>query len=181
MDDARSCLYTLSKENSISLIYLGPQGQEYIKIAQQSNLYQKAARFADQYGHFVLDERNFEIISLHPLLQSESAIVQLLALTSSGHRLYFSHYRETDPQRLVKGPPAHLVLAFVRPPIGPASSYGYSTVAEGPRGAQIHTSFYASGLLLAANAFSEEMDRVLGICLDSGAMAQVRFLGILNL
>ena len=177
VDNTRSCLYTLSKENHISLIYLGQDGKDYVKIAKQTGIYQKASRFTDQYSQFVPDERNFEIVSLHPVSPSESQVVQLMAVTSTGHRLYFSHFSDLNRVPLKNGKlvaPAGLVLAFVRPPLGPVTSFGYGASLDGPRGAQIHQAFYSTGLFLAANSFTEEMDRLLGITLDSGAMSQVR-------
>lgn len=176
VDNTRSCLYTLSKENHISLIYLGQDGRDYVKIAKQTGIYQKASRFTDQYSQFVPDERNFEIVSLHPVSPSESQVVQLMAVTSTGHRLYFSHFSDLNrlPLNGKLVAPAGLVLAFVRPPLGPVTSFGYGASLDGPRGAQIHQAFYSSGLFLAANSFTEEMDRLLGITLDSGAVSQVR-------
>ena len=170
IDDTRACLYSLSKDNNISLFYLGDKGNEFTKIMTLSGIYSKASSFQD----FVLEERSFEIIGLHAVLRSESNSIQLLAVTSSGHRLYFSHtssYESLTAEYLM---PTQLRLVCVRSPVGSSSGYGYAAL---DRQTLIHHSFYLGGLLLASNSFSEELDRILGSCPDVGAMIQVFILG----
>jgi nuclear pore complex protein Nup155 len=163
IDDARSCLYSLSKDNNITLFYLGDQGNEFIKIMTLSGIYSKASVFQD----FVLEEKCFEIIGLHSVLRCESKSIQLLAVTSSGHRLYFSHKTSFESLTNANSAPTQLKLVCVRSPIGSSNTYGYAAI---DRQALIHHSFYSAGLLLASHSFSEELDRILGSCPDVGAM-----------
>lgn len=166
IDDTRSCLYSLSKDNNITLFYLGNQGNEFTKIMTLTGIYSKASTFQD----FVLEERSFEIIGLHVVLPCESNSIHLLAVTSTGHRLYFSHKTSFETLSMGNAMPTQLRLVCVKSPVGSSNSYGYTVI---DRQTLIHQSFYSGGLLLASSSFSEELDRILGSSPDVGAMMQV--------
>ncbi|PIL32067.1 transporter [Ganoderma sinense ZZ0214-1] len=87
-DAARSCFYSLTANNSISV--WKTNGDKHVQHLQTiSNLY-KAAQDKSP-GSPALTPQNFNIVSLHVVDPSESrAGVQLVALTSTGVRLFFS-------------------------------------------------------------------------------------------
>jgi hypothetical protein len=115
-----------------------------------------------------LDQRNFEIISLHPVLASESQFLCLAAITSTGkpfliigHKLFFSHHsnqRYTHTDR-----PTALTLVYVRPP----------PVIPSVSGHVFHNALYANGVTIAAQSKSDEIDRICGIVTEPGAIAKV--------
>ena len=152
---------------------------EFHRIAKMSDVFNQCLRYSDYFPHAALDERNFSITSLHTISPMESKMIHLLAVTASGHRLYFSHLREYEWNSVAVSPegkkfaPSCLTLQMLRPPLSPRSAaMGHF---NGVGGSQIHESFYSNGLFLAANSFSEEIDRIICIAPDSGAMGQVSY------
>ncbi|EIN14134.1 nucleoporin [Punctularia strigosozonata HHB-11173 SS5] len=86
-DPARGLLYALSARNVISVYKpTGPKSVEHVQTL--NNLYKAAQDKAP--GAPALTPKNFQIIALHVVEPNESrAGVQLVAITSTGVRLYF--------------------------------------------------------------------------------------------
>lgn len=65
------------------MIYLGPEGNDFLPIKTLKNVLSDALNIY-QVPQTPLDERNFQIISIHPVLASESQKLGLVAITSTG-------------------------------------------------------------------------------------------------
>lgn len=87
-DTARGIFYALSTRNIISIYK--PNGEKSVQVVQTlSNLYKAAQDRAP--GAPALTPKNFQIIALHVVEPNESRNgVQLVAVTSTGVRLFFS-------------------------------------------------------------------------------------------
>ena len=84
LDTARKVLYTSSKENSIELIDLGEDGTSFTRVARVANLMAQAQQFAEYLSQAPIDERHFQLVSLHVTQPSESVLIHLIAVASSG-------------------------------------------------------------------------------------------------
>ncbi|KAJ3416105.1 hypothetical protein HDV05_003074 [Chytridiales sp. JEL 0842] len=153
LDESRKLLYTLSEKSSIEVIYLGPEGKDFKRIAKMSDVFQAAQRSmegANTYSNSYLDPRTFQIVSIHPIPVPESNFVQLMAVSSSGYRLYFTCYRNAFFANDGKSPsarePTCLDLSLVKQP--PPSRERF----------RIHESCYSGNMLVASNAVNDEID-----------------------
>jgi len=122
---------------------------------------------SDISSEFV-DPKNFQIISIHTILPLESKILNLVAVTSTGLRLYFSGSSPVQSympfRNRVNAPPDNFRLIHVRPPpiINQEQSNGYYPRISNPQ-MSIHIADYSGGAFLASNAVSEEMDVLIGM------------------
>lgn len=67
------------------MIYLGPDGRDFQRIARVTDVFTYAQRALEIYTYSMqLDRNNFRIISIHPILVAESKQIHLVAITSSG-------------------------------------------------------------------------------------------------
>ncbi|KAI9102693.1 Non-repetitive/WGA-negative nucleoporin C-terminal-domain-containing protein [Phlyctochytrium arcticum] len=156
-DKERHILYTVSSTNDLQLIYLGEDGKKFQRI--------KTLRDPISEAFGGTDER-IVIQGVYPITAAESAMMQAVAVTSRGDRIFFSIYAYP-----VTGPGQQMVtntkpdtLRFV---------YSLSANRRSRTvGNAVHESLYSRGLLIAADAVSAETDRIFGIELDVGLMAQ---------
>lgn len=148
--------------------YLGREGQsDFTAISTLSDILARALRLADNLPQTPLDERNFQIISLHPVLAAESRIINLVAITATGHRLYFSH--TADSNRFTQwSQPSSLRLLYVRPSPSLTGAIHYNSA----HGVKIHEAYYANGITIAAQSMNDEIDRIIGVSPESGIVAQ---------
>lgn len=173
VDNSKRMLYAVTKTNQISLYYLGDDGHGFSCVSTLSDILSRALRLGENLPQTPLDERNFQIVSIHAISQVESTIINLVAVAATGHRFYFSHTSDMDrfssSQQL-----SSLRLCFVRPPPLFSGELQYNSVQS----SKIHMAAYTNGLTIACQAFSEQVDRVIAISLDSGAIssARVRYL-----
>lgn len=65
------------------MIHLGKDGNDFHRIAHMTDVAQQAANQWPR-GQFVFDQRNFQVVSIHPVYPSESDIISLVAITSNG-------------------------------------------------------------------------------------------------
>jgi nuclear pore complex protein Nup155 len=120
----------------------------------------------------LLGAADFAVVWLGVVPSAESRTVHLVALTSKGVRLYFSHSRTRYG---AEGPPTCLELLYVRPP-PPAGQQGEpSAPGAGPSDyaptvpsfAGVQHALYGSGTLLAAAPYAPDAagatDVVLGV------------------
>ncbi len=84
LDPVRKVLYTTSKDHAIDLIDLGADGAGFHRLTRVSNLVGLAQQFAEHISQAPLDERHFQLISLHPTQPTESVLIHLIAVASSG-------------------------------------------------------------------------------------------------
>lgn len=82
LDDSRNVLYTLSHKSNIEVIYLGADCDQFIKVAKNAEIAKQAQLLCPTSP--LLDSRNFQIVSIHPVLSTESRLIHLVAVTSSG-------------------------------------------------------------------------------------------------
>ncbi|KAJ3217565.1 hypothetical protein HDU67_007637 [Dinochytrium kinnereticum] len=158
IDAERQLLYSLSDSSVIELVYLGPKGQDFKKVYKFADTFQQAQKWleaANISSTSYLDPRSFQIISIHPILVGESKQLNLVALTSSGFRLYFSCKRNSSliiPSKSSEtAEPTGLQLVFIRPPPQIKDRY------------RLHDASYSKGVLAAANSVSEDTDSILCI------------------
>ncbi|KAJ3126506.1 hypothetical protein HK100_010209 [Physocladia obscura] len=171
IDQARNIFYSLSESSHIELYYLGINGTEFKKLFKQAEIFTEAQKWLEAsnvYPHPYLDPRNFQIISIHIIPASESNIVNLLAISSSGYRLYFTCYKtsynqENGDKRNNKEPNC-FQLFFVRPP--PQNQRDRF---------RIHESCYSNGTLFAANAINDESDHI--TCFSSERVSSKELFG----
>src|SRR5690606_17548470 len=107
--------------------------------------------FISLYPQSLLFKReNFKIMSIHHLTESESSHYTLLALTSSGVRLYFQLTTLSRP---------YFELRHVRLPYQSTHVNGSTGIRPfGHSFLDLHSAFYNRGVLMAANAFNDDED-----------------------
>lgn len=133
---------------------------------KSSYIFQEGRRKSSQ--HRVVDEGSFKIVDIHALPSSESKDVSLLAVTSTGTRLYFGHKALLDynSQRHLDQANAGPYLLHVRiPPT-------FDNAPEGVLGAhghyRIHQALYSDGVFIAAHSLNEAADALVATAPDSG-------------
>lgn len=114
-----------------------------------------------------MDENSFKIVDIHVIPTTESRDVSLLAVTTTGCRLYFGSrntmdYSQRQGDNAISGPR----LLHVRiPPTFDNAPEGIL----GPQGQyQIHQSIYSNGVFLAAHALTDAADALIASAPDSG-------------
>ncbi|KAJ1564805.1 hypothetical protein HK405_013934, partial [Cladochytrium tenue] len=151
---------------------LGDTGKEFRRLVRVTDAFAQAQRWLERintYSSSYLDPRTFQLVSVHPVPPSESADVQLMAVSSAGFRLYFSFFSgfagggaAAPGSRPASGggggggaavEPTRLQLVFVRPP----------SSAVGRERLRLHDACYADGVLVLANSFSDDADSVVCI------------------
>lgn len=177
VDSSRNLLFTISEQNIIQAFHI--IDEEPIKVAQCSDIFDQAIRLCPRTS--LLNKKNFNVTGIHAISKSESTFVNLVAVTSNGIRLYFStlgrQYRDMDRRRIsvMNFPSSTLELIHVRlPPENSVQPPDYKRLV-GEWISNIHSSYYRSGVFLAANAFSEEEDSVWGISLNQSQISTVNF------
>ncbi|KDQ20540.1 hypothetical protein BOTBODRAFT_26554 [Botryobasidium botryosum FD-172 SS1] len=186
LDDARCCLYALTEHSAIHLYYLGRDGSAATpaRIAVASNLAAHAQQLCP--GSASLNSP-FEISAVHVIPVSDSKGVHLVAITTTGARLYFSHYKRTYGSYRPTGgpnfPPSVLELIHVRtPPTSladpdqpfqrSASSSVFQPTTKPWAVKNIHSSAYDSGLFfMAQTPDGVKGDILLGLAPDLSKIA----------
>jgi len=197
-DLKRSCFYTLTSDNSISIYTTN--GEKAIQHVQTlSNLYKSVHEKVP--GSPAVTQQKFTLVDIHAVDPSESrAGIQLVATTSSGLRLFFapslgygysygssSGANGVRPLQLihVRLPPLNLIhpdeqAKLYRPP---ASTYGGPQMQQTPsRSYTVHdmdNSSYADGLTIIAQPGDVDgTDYILCMAPD---LTRIGTLGQLNL
>ncbi|KAI7862784.1 Nup133 N terminal like-domain-containing protein [Spinellus fusiger] len=106
-------LYQLYANSSIQVIHLGKGTSGVTHVTKKANILQQVLNASTQYPL----PANSTLVSLHATSPEESTQYQLVAITSHGQRLYFSHFSST--QHTSTDPPNALELIYVRPPPPP--------------------------------------------------------------
>ncbi|KAJ1332254.1 hypothetical protein BSLG_008913 [Batrachochytrium salamandrivorans] len=173
VDNSLGALYIISPKNDISIYSLGSDGKGMTRVATISDLFLQTVRFSNFIPQSALDERTFDIVSMHPISSSESLQIHLVAVTSTGIRLYFSSAQYNrmsfSTNMSANNLPTCLRLVFARgPPVVSQGLSHYNAIGSG----KIHEAFYTNGLLIAAQSFTDELDRIIGVSLNSGMVTQ---------
>ncbi|TPX65334.1 hypothetical protein SpCBS45565_g05248 [Spizellomyces sp. 'palustris'] len=160
LDRSRRILYTISKRNDIEMIYLGRDGKGFHRVKVLRDVVASALGAAASEDGVILQ-------GLYPVTLAESRRIQLVALTSSGDRLYFSVYgRQSTGDITISSEgerePFTLELVHI---LETNKKFMMSENA-------IHEGLYTNGLLIMADAVSQDMDRTYGIEPHAGAIAQ---------
>ncbi|KAI8929792.1 Non-repetitive/WGA-negative nucleoporin C-terminal-domain-containing protein [Entophlyctis helioformis] len=172
IDNRLNALYTVSPANVVTVYSLG--GQRTLKeVAKMTDLLNQVNRFSTLIPQSALDDRTFEIVSLHAVPRSESTVINLVAITATGIRLYFSTTAQPDryasqPQSAPSGLAAPRLVFARGPPFFSQGLSQYNMVGS----AKIHEAFYANGLTIAAQAFTDEVDRIIGATLNVGLISK---------
>ncbi|CAE6471332.1 unnamed protein product [Rhizoctonia solani] len=109
-DPDRKCLYALTDRNHIIMYYLG-QPEDSLRVVVDAKDLRGAAQ--SLCPSVALNSASFRICSLIILPPSEASFAVLIAITTGGARLYFSHQRRGYGSY---GAPSTLALIHVRPP-----------------------------------------------------------------
>ncbi|KAH7340172.1 Non-repetitive/WGA-negative nucleoporin C-terminal-domain-containing protein [Rhizoctonia solani] len=109
-DPDRKCLYALTDRNHIVMYYLG-QPEDSLRVVVDAKDLRGAAQ--SLCPSVALNSASFRICSLIVLPPSEASFAVLIAITTGGARLYFSHQRRGYGSY---GAPSTLALIHVRPP-----------------------------------------------------------------
>lgn len=146
IDNSRNTLYTRSEKGVIQVYDLGCDGQGMSRIASvsQSSIVSAAGNIARTIDRTVFKP----IIQIAVIEKSESIDCQLLAVTQSGVRMYFS----TVPFKHPDARPCMLALISIRLPPG----FSASSTVEKP--SKVHKALYSKGVLLMAAAENEDND-----------------------
>lgn len=121
-------LYQLGQQSTIFITWV--QGDSFQHLVSKNDICKQDAQLKDTY-----------IVSIYATLPNESRKYQLVGITSTGHRLYFSIYKNELEQTI----PNTLNLLHVRPP---PSSLGGSLSLK---------SLYRHAVYLAVKADTEEL------------------------
>ncbi|KAJ3262349.1 hypothetical protein HK103_002790 [Boothiomyces macroporosus] len=155
-DNDRNALYTVTKNNYIELIYLGPDGKGFTRIAKYKDLnndLNKINAFDDQ------------IIALYPVSPMESRSLHMVVITSSGVRAYFStndySYATTTNPKFIE--PKTLKCLFAIPPSNIAGAVNQRI--------KVHQGYYSNGITITSQAL-EDIDRILMSAPHAGAIVQ---------
>lgn len=95
IDNERKVLYILYKEtDAIEVVYLGSQFNSYKSICTLSTIKENAIQICRQQSR-IFSPSDFDIETLHVISKAESKNIHLMAVTTTGHRLYFSHHKDS--------------------------------------------------------------------------------------
>lgn len=147
VDDSRNILFSRSEKGTIQVFDLGQNGSQLVKVAAltQQAIVKEAARVA-----LSIDKSNFfPIVGIWIMNQSETQRMNLVAISASGVRFYFTATGNNPTER-----PTNLTLQHIRLPPG----FAASSPAGKPNKA--HISYYKNGTLLLACAQNESTDQL---------------------
>ncbi|KAI5478404.1 nuclear pore complex protein Nup155 [Pseudohyphozyma bogoriensis] len=196
IDDERGLLYTLLRNGAVEMWQLpstGPgKGWDGTpnKVTKAGDILRQAQTICP--GSPMLNGRSFKIVGLEIVNVKEggNAKIGLVAITSTGVRLYFSHQRRGYSYYTASVQPSYLELIHVRPPPSPSVSAPpapqpfYSQQPAPPQPANptatppiafnsvIQGLYAPSGLLLASNNLTADIDVLLLAAPDVASLAR---------
>ncbi|GBP10894.1 Nuclear pore complex protein Nup154 [Eumeta japonica] len=139
VDNSRHILYTLSEKGCIEVFDLGDDGQSLSKVTKltQGKIVSLACDIVK-----TLEASNFKpVVAISAVDSTESEYLNLVAVTQTGTRLYFSTFYE-DANGLCESRPVYLNLIHVRLPPG------FTPNASVLKPKQVHSAVYENGTLL---------------------------------
>ncbi|XP_059140242.1 nuclear pore complex protein Nup155-like [Physella acuta] len=155
IDNTRGILYARTQKGTIQVFDLGENKQSMGRVASQS---QSSILNAASHIAKTIETSSFKsIVYISAVTERESDGIQLLAVTESGVRLYFT----TIPFKQERRRPTFLSLVHVRLPPG------FSATSAPQRPSSVHTAYYSSGTLLLVASQNKENDLLWGISPDS--------------
>ncbi|KAI5633066.1 hypothetical protein NE865_14194 [Phthorimaea operculella] len=139
VDNSRHILYTLSEKGCIEVFDLGPDGETISKVVRltQGNIVSSAVEIVK-----TLEAYNFKpVVSISAVDESESEHLNLVAVTQTGARLYFST-GSGDANQGGSSRPVYLTLLHVRLPPG------FTSNAAVLKPKRVHSACYENGSLV---------------------------------
>ena len=135
----------------IEVVYLGDPAQPYKPVFMYQSITEDGTQLARQSGK-TSAASDFEVSSIHVISTQESKRYHLVAVTKTGHRLYFSHHQDGIRSTMATtGPPNALVLGHLRfPPVEP--------IHPGEIAPVYSKSFYDRGLCISVRARDDLSD-----------------------
>ncbi|KAJ8656471.1 hypothetical protein O0I10_007794 [Lichtheimia ornata] len=137
-DDEGRVLYQLFESSAIQVTYLGEDGLSFKNVVKNNKIHTAARLMCPSST----DINDFKISWIQPTTPAEAKSYQLVAVTSTGCRLYFTYYSQGSKS---KGAPNTLELVHVRtpPPTLPESTY-------------LSSSLYKQGVFIAVGKKEEK-------------------------
>ncbi|KAJ3178986.1 hypothetical protein HDU87_003256 [Geranomyces variabilis] len=159
VDKVRNLIYTVSRRNDIQVIYLDRGGKGFQRIKAVNDAVNRA-----------LPGRHDDSVSIQaifPISEAESRKVQMVAITSTGDRLYFTVYAAFVGVNAYGAPddptePNTLEIVHALTPVQRIVGATYT----------VHEALYSNGFLLTVSAISEPTDRIYGTAPHSGQIIQ---------
>jgi nuclear pore complex protein Nup155 len=112
VNEAGTVLYQLTSNSSIHVTYLGQDDITFNTVSKKMDVFVDARRTNAGTNH--LNKNDFKIVSIHPT-SAESIGYHLVAVTSTGCRIYYNHHKDSQPSKY-DDPPTGLVTIHVRTP-----------------------------------------------------------------
>ncbi|KAG1142692.1 hypothetical protein G6F37_007484 [Rhizopus arrhizus] len=162
VNEAGRVLYQLTEHSHIIVTYLGKNGQDYQTITTYSKSCESSRLMCPNSP--LINANNFKIISIHPVSIHESRSYQLVAITSSGCRLYYTYHQHGDNLKS-EDIPSDLALIHVRTPPEntlPGQVFSKSTYKDG---------------FLALVKNDQQKESVFTICPDLGKLVSTTLAG----
>ena len=145
VDNSRKILFTRSEKGTIDVYDLGLDGMETSKVTSLSAncIVSQAANVAR-----TVDHSNFRsIVHISAFEESESTVINLMAVTETGVRMYFTTSRGNYEVR-----PSTLSLVHIRLPPGFSASSGFQ------RPTRVHLCYHRRGTTIMLSPESQEKD-----------------------
>ncbi|KAI8992567.1 Nup133 N terminal like-domain-containing protein [Pilobolus umbonatus] len=165
IDDERKVLYLLTNQSTIEVIYLGDSYDNYKSIYKYTNIIDNALQMSRQHMR-TYEREHFRVESIHVISKRESKKLHLVAVTSSGFRLYFTHHKDalrtTLPYDKI---PDTLELGHIRFP-SPSIDY-----AAGETRYRFRYSYYDCGVSISVRGKTEDTDSIM---VTSPSIAKVK-------
>lgn len=188
VDNARHILYALHENAQVTVVDLGPSGTT-TNVVCSLNLLGEGAKYAREYRRTRVscpDERIFQstglqVVSLAVVPRDESSFVTLVAVTSTGIRLYLTVYSRRaysmgSGSSMRAKRPTRLELVYIRLP-PPAVSLSDAPPYHAKEGMQpgfapgkspsaVHAAFHRKGVFLLVDGRKDQQDKLVGIAHD---------------
>ena len=176
IDESRTppLLFTLQSSSTISVYSLGKEAGSVRLLSTHARVWEESKELLynlhPNSTEDWVNRADFSITSIHPIPRTESERIVLTAVTSHGHRLYFSlfdsYYASTLRVKLVRLCPPGLVEPEVRGGVRAVNAFDPAW-RRGQSPAGVHFAFNKGGLLLLAEAIPNGGDHLLCISRDS--------------
>ncbi|KAI9257209.1 Nup133 N terminal like-domain-containing protein [Phascolomyces articulosus] len=164
-------LYKLVENSSIYVSYLGEDGKGYSDNVANNTKINDQARVMCPSSQY-LENSQFKIVSIHPTTLEEASSYHLVAITSTGCRLYLANADDKEhptPASNIK--PSKLSLTHVRtPPPSSTTPQGVpqtNVLADHP---VVIKSLYKDGCMLLVDKLTEQQQSVITASPNIGKM-----------
>jgi nuclear pore complex protein Nup155 len=150
-------------------VYLSADDKGFTRAAKNTEVCKSAQLMCPTSP--LLETQNFELVSIHPISERESKKIHLVAVTSTGCRLYFTHHR--NGLRITfpippSTPPNALELVHVRIPPSQQNARSLGLLGRDADVANISITLYEDAVFLAAKDDNERCDTLITAAPDTG-------------